>query len=250
MSDIVQTRPVDVEATLDDLAARYRMAGNSGVRLLTLLGTRADNLLDRLPAPARAGLETATEQALHAAMRAAAQSRSVLPDQSAATDRWITTMMGAAGGFGGLPGALVELPATTTMLLRTIQSAASENAFDPASPSVRFDCVRVFAASGPLAHDDGADLGFLSLRLALSGGAAQKLIATVAPKLAAVLGQKLVAQSVPVLGAVAGASVNFVFTRYYQDMAHVHFGIRRLAIDADRSEAALLEGLEARMLGG
>jgi uncharacterized protein (DUF697 family) len=49
-----------------------------------------------------------------------------------------------------------------------------------------------------------------------------------------VLGQKLAAQTVPVLGAAAGAATNYAYTRYYQDMAHVHFGLRRLAIEADR----------------
>jgi len=43
------------------------------------------------------------------------------------------------------------------------------------------------------------------------------------------MGQKLAAQAVPVLGAVAGAATNYAYTSYYQDMAHVHFGLRRLA---------------------
>ena len=47
-----------------------------------------------------------------------------------------------------------------------------------------------------------------------------------------VLGQKLAAQSVPVLGAVAGAATNYAYTSYYQEMAHVHFRLRRLAIEA------------------
>ena len=69
--------------------------------------------------------------------------------------------------------------------------------------------------------------------MALSGAGLQALIARVAPKLATVLGQKLAAQAVPVLGAVAGAATNYAYTRYYTDMAHVHFGLRRLSIDAD-----------------
>ena len=60
----------------------------------------------------------------------------------------------------------------------------------------------------------------------------QAVIAKIAPQLAVVLGQKLAAQAVPVLGAVAGAATNYAYTSYYQDMAHVHFGLRKLAIDA------------------
>jgi len=35
-------------------------------------------------------------------------------------------------------------------------------------------------------------------------------------------------QAVPVLGAIAGAGTNYAFVDYYVQMAHVHFGLRRL----------------------
>ena len=75
----------------------------------------------------------------------------------------------------------------------------------------------------------------------------QRLIAAVAPRLSIVLGQKLAAQSVPVLGALAGGGTNYVYTRYYQQIAHVHFGLRRLAIDADIPHVELVRKLSARM---
>ena len=136
---------------------------------------------------------------------------------------------------------------TTTILLRGIQGVAARHGFDPAAENVKFDCVRVFSSAGPLAHDDGTDTGFLTLRLTLTGTAMNKLIAAVAPRLGAVLGQKLAAQSVPVLGALAGAATNYAYSSYYQSMAEVHFGLRRLAIEADRPETALLDDLRSRM---
>lgn len=247
MSDIQIVQPVDVEAELDRLARKYRAAGGLGVQLLTHLGGQAENLLDRLPAPVRDNLNGATERALHVAMSAAETSRASVPDQKSWVNTAVSTAMGAAGGFGGLPSALVELPVTTTILLRAIQGVAAEHGFDPAAQNVKFDCLQVFSAAGPLGHDDGADLGFVSIRLTLSGGAVQKLIATVAPRLAAVLGQKLATQTIPILGAVAGASVNYIYTSYYQEIAHVHFGLRRLAIDGDLSEEELIERLGAKM---
>ncbi len=249
MTEIVIVEPVDTEAELDKLAARYRAAGGLGVQMLNMLGGTAEGLLERLPSSVRAGLNGATEQALTMAMQAAQTSRGAVPDQKPWVNTAVTTAMGAAGGFGGLPTALVELPATTTVLLRAIQGVAAEHDFDPGAENVQFDCVRVFAAAGPLATDDGADLGFVSLRLTLTGGAVQKLIATVAPKLAVVLGQKLAAQTVPVLGAVAGATANFVYTSYYQEIAHVHFGLRRLAIDGDVPHEELVDRLAHRMQG-
>ncbi len=73
------------------------------------------------------------------------------------------------------------------------------------------------------------------------------LIAKVAPRLSAVLGQKLAAQTAPVLGAVAGAAVNYAFTSYYQDIARVHFGLKRLARDSGADEGLLREELVARI---
>ncbi|GGH32294.1 EcsC protein family protein [Cribrihabitans marinus] len=247
MQDIVTVTDLDPEVELDRLAAHYRSAGGAGIQLLNMLGGQAESLLDRLPREVRAGLGAASERALVLAMQAADGTRRAVPDQKPWVDTAVTTAMGAAGGFGGLPSAMVELPATTTMLLRTIQGVAAARGFDPQAENVRFDCVRVFAAAGPLADDDGADLGFLSVRLTLSGGAMHKLIATVAPRLATALGQKLAAQTVPVLGAVAGAGINFAYTRYYQQIAHVHFGLRQLAMDAGIPHEELVDRLARRV---
>lgn len=247
MSDTTTLAPVDTEAELTRLANRYRAAAGLGVQLLNMLGGTAETLLDRLPANVRKGLGTAVDQALRVAMNAAQKSRKAVPDQSERVNRIVTTAMGAAGGLGGLPTALVELPMTTTLLLRAIQGVAVEYGFDPATENVQFDCIQVFAAAGPLASDDGADMGFVSVRLGLSSGAMTKLIAIVTPRLAAVLGQKLAAQAVPVLGAVAGATANYVYTSYYQEIAHVHFGLRRLALDADIPEEDLITRLVLKM---
>ncbi len=236
-----------VEARLDELARRHARAGRPGIQLLNVIGGRAEALVERLPEPVRGRLEAGTVQALEVAMAAAHRSRGMVGGQPAWLNRAVTTAAGAVGGFGGLPGALAELPITTTILLRAIQDVAGEYGFDPAEQGVRFDCVQVFAAAGPLDHDDGADLAFLTTRVAMTGKAMQALITKVAPRLSVVLGQKLAAQTVPVLGAAAGAATNYAFTSYYQQMAHVHFGLRRLAIEADMSHADLLLALRKRV---
>ena len=247
MTELTVMRVVDVEAELDALATRYAKAGGIGIDLLNSLGVQADGLIQRLPQKAQEGLQDATIAALNHAMTAAHKSRSLVPDQAGWLNSAVSAAMGAAGGFGGLPTALAELPVTTTLLLRVINGVAAEHGFDPAEENVRFDCVQVFAAAGPLEHDDGADIGFLSARITLSGAAMQGVIARVAPRLATVLGQKLAAQAVPVLGAVAGAATNYAYTSYYTDMAHVHFGLRKLAIDADQPREVLLAKLRERL---
>ena len=243
MNDVLGP-PIDtatVDAKLKALAKRHAQAGNVGIQLLNVIGSRAEALLDRLPAEMRARMGDGTEQALALAMQAAHGTRGVVGTQPGWLNRAVTTAMGAAGGFGGLPSAMAELPVTTTILLRAIQDVATEHGFDPDEESIRFDCIQIFAAAGPLDHGDGSDLAFLSTRVAVTGKAMQSLIARVAPRLSTVLGQKLAAQTVPILGAAAGAATNYAYTSYYQQMAHVHFGLRRLAIEADRDHADLLD---------
>ena len=237
----------DMDQRLDALAKRHAAAGNIGIQVLNIIGGQAEGLLDRLPAGIRDRLGDGAEQALKLAMQAAQRSRGVVGEQPGWLTRAITTAMGAAGGFGGLPSAMAELPVTTTVLLRAIQDVAVEHGFDPDEEGVIFDCIQVLAAAGPLDHDDGSDVAFLSTRLAVTGATLNTLIARVAPRLATVLGQKLAAQTVPVLGAAAGAVTNYAYTSYYQQMAHVHFGLRRLAIEADRDHAELVEDFRQRV---
>lgn len=240
--------PIDetaVETRLNALAQRHSRAGNAAIQLLNLLGGQAEGLLDRLPEGIRNRLGDGTETALKLAMQTAHRSRGIVAEQPGWITRAVTTAMGAAGGFGGLPSAMAELPLTTTILLRAIQDVAVEHGFDPAEQGVQFDCIQVFASAGPMGNDDGADLAFLSTRVAVTGATVQALITRVAPRLATVLGQKLAAQAVPVLGAGAGAVANYAYTSYYQQMAQVNFGLRRLAIEADREHGELVAEFRA-----
>ena len=239
--------PREAATELDALATRYRNAGGVGLQVLNLVGTQAENLLERLPQKVKLRLEAATERALTIAMDAAGRSRSQMGDAPGWLNRAATTAMGAAGGFGGLPSALAELPVTTTVLLRAIQGIAAEHGFDPDQPEIRAECLQVFAAAGPLDHDDGANMAFLSARVTLTGATVHGLIARIAPRLATVLGQKLAAQTVPVVGAVAGAATNFAYTSYYQEIAQVHFGLKRLSEQHNIPRDALVEDLRKRL---
>lgn len=240
--------PLDREEELDRLAARMRGASGVGLQLLNLVGTQAENMLEMLPNPVRAGLERATAAALEQSFNAAAATRGGrIADASDWLTRAITLGTGAAGGFGGLPSALAELPVTTTVILRAIQTIADEHGFDPALPEVRAACLRTFAAAGPLDDDDGTDLSFMTMRLSVTGPAIHGLIAKVAPRLAVPLGQKLAAQTVPVIGAAAGAATNWVFTSYYQEVARVQFGLMRLAAQTDEDLSVLTAELKARL---
>lgn len=138
---------------------------------------------------------------------------------------------------------MVELPVTVTLILRAMLEIAEEHGLDPDSEDVRMECLRVFAAAGPMEDDDGTDFGLLAVRLSVTGQTVQGLISKVAPKLSVSLGQKLAAQAAPVFGAFVGASINYTFARYYQEVARVHFGIMRLAQETGLPQEALVEAL-------
>ncbi len=240
--------PMDRDAELDRLAQMMRRASGVGLQVLSLIGHQAENLIDMLPGPVRAGLERATAAALEQSFDAAARTRrGRIADASDWLTRAITVGTGAVGGLGGLPSALAELPVTTTVILRAIQTIADEHGFDPALPEIRAACLRVFAAAGPLDGDDGTDLSFLTMRLTVTGSAVHGIIAKVAPRLAVPLGQKLATQAVPVIGAAAGAATNYVFTSYYQEVARVQFGLMRLAAQTGEEIETLAAELKRRM---
>ncbi|MCF6445050.1 EcsC family protein [Nereida sp. MMG025] len=244
----IQSRtPPNPDEILDQLARKHNEARGVGMQVVQMVGGKAEGLLDRLPAPVRNQLDGATKSALEAALRAAQTSRGVVSDQPAWMNTAVNTALGAAGGVGGLPSAMAELPVTTTVLLRAIQGAAADYGFDPADPDIQRDCLIVFSSAGPLEADDGTDTSFFAARMALSGSTVQGIIAKVAPRLGAVLGQKLAAQAVPVLGAVAGAAVNYTFTSYYQTMAQVHFGLKRLALETGQDGADLMGRLRLKI---
>ncbi|QBX33846.1 protein EcsC [Paracoccus liaowanqingii] len=232
-----------LHAQIDRLARRHLEAAGTGMQLMTRIGNSAEGLIERLPAFVRNRLDGVTRAALTRAFGAASRSRRVVRDRGDLFNRLASTVSGAAGGVGGFAGALVELPFTVTLLLRAMLDIAVEHGLDPDSDEVRQECLRIFAAAGPMAEDDATDLGLLAARMSVTGQTVQGLISKVAPRLSISLGQKMAAQAAPVLGAVVGASINYTFARYYQELARVHFGIMRLSQETGLPREALTEAL-------
>lgn len=238
--------PIKDPATLeqiDRLARRYLEASGAGMALMARIGNSAEGLIARLPGFVRSRLDSVTRAALTRAFGAASGSRRLVRDRGDWFNRLASTVSGAAGGVGGFAGALVELPFTVTLLLRAMLDIAAEHGLDPDSEEVRLECLRIFAAAGPMADDDSTDLGLLAARLSVTGQTVQGLVSKVAPRLSISLGQKMAAQAAPVFGAVVGASINYTFARYYQELARVHFGVMRLSQETGLPREALTEAL-------
>ncbi|MTH35085.1 protein EcsC [Paracoccus limosus] len=236
-----------VHAEIDRLARRYLKAGGLAMELMNAVGGRAEGLIEHLPKPVRARMDRITLAALNRAFDAASRSRGLLSNRGDWFNRALSTASGAAGGMAGLAGSVIELPVTVTLLLRAIMDIAAEHGFDPDSDAARTEALHVFASAGPFSGDDGADLGLIAARMTITGQTVQTLIAKVAPRLSASLAQKVAAQAVPLLGAVAGATINYSFTGYYQEIARVQFGLMRLSHETGIPREALVEALVLRM---
>jgi hypothetical protein len=179
---------------------------------------------DGIEAKARETIETVLWKAQDLATiglehRRARQSRVGLHRLSASAS-------GALSGFAGLPGLLLDVPVTTTLMLRTIAEIARQHGEDIATPDTRRACLEILAQASPNAEGEEAELGYWSARAGLSHITIAALIRTVAARLGVTLSEQALARAVPVAGAVAGAGLNWVFMRYYQQMAQVHFTIR------------------------
>lgn len=239
------------------LARRQEKAGGLLMRAVNLMGSGVEDGLRLLPAPVRAQIERAAERGLLRSYDAAARTRA-LPGRAGAVAALVTgdrahkalaALSGALGGLGGLPTAIAEIPLATTVIFRAVQGVAEANGEDPASEATRIECIRVFGAGGAHRGDpgdgEGMNTSFLGARLSLTGVGINRLVARIAPRFGAVLSQKLAGQAVPLIGAAAGAGTNLAFTGYYVEMAHVHFGLRRLG--REFGEAPVLDAFHAAL---
>lgn len=214
---------------IEALARCWRRAGGPLIAVLNRLGGQLEQAMGTLPDGLRARTTELVRAGLERSLALAVAGRHA-PDLGPRAAPAAAALAGALGGAGGLPTALAELPVTVTLILSAIARAAEAEGFDPADPWVRAEILRTLADGDPLDRDDGVDTAFLGARLALSGGAMQKLLATVAPALAALLTRALAAKAVPLLGAAAGAAVNAAYLTYFRDCARVRFALLRLSM--------------------
>ncbi len=154
---------------------------------------------------------------------------------------------GALGGAFGLPALAIELPVSTTIMLRSIADIARSEGEDLKMPDARLQCVQVLALGGRSKSDDGTETGYFAARAAMANavseaavhlakkGLSQKgapaiirLITQIASRFSIVVSEKAAAQAVPLVGAFGGAVVNTLFIDHFQDMGRGHFIVRRL----------------------
>lgn len=225
---------------------------NPGIaaRLSAAVGSPVEKGVQMLPQSWQAAIHKATETALRAALDLAVRSlgtyRPVAPRNR--LHRVAAAVSGAAGGAFGFPGLAIELPVSTTLMLRSIADIAAAEGEDPRELDTRLACLTVFALGSPTdKRDDAAESGYFAARLALETAVAEatkhiaqkglaksgapaivRLVNLIASRFGIVVSEKAAAQALPILGAAGGALINTVFIGHYQEMARGHFIVRRL----------------------
>ena len=141
-----------------DEAAQYLEFPRFLMTVANLVGKPAEVVLNRLPAKANTLISDATQWALTKALRAAVYSLSA--HDWRLVGRWLRlagprshaalgAAAGAAGGAFGLPGAAVEMPFTTTLMLRSIAEIAEQCGSDLNEPETLMQCLAVFSYGSP-----------------------------------------------------------------------------------------------------
>ncbi|EFD5023668.1 TPA: EcsC family protein [Escherichia coli] len=250
-------------------------------KMTQMVGKPIDYLMSKLPKGAEAQIYSLVEKALHKAADAALWSLNNEPNREASTktNKFFAAVSGAVGGTFGFSALAIELPLSTTIMLRSVADIARSEGFDLDKVETKQACLEVFALGGPSENDNAVDTAYenddavdtayenddavdtayyatrsftaeamqiLSKELSeiatkkVSVNAAMNLTPTqtgkwlatliekVATRFGIVITEKTAAQVVPVIGAFAGATLNIMFTDYYQDMARGHFIIKRL----------------------
>lgn len=239
------------KAELAELAEARSLLESPGlaVQMANLLGAPIEYLLLRqLPHGASHLVDRAARKAVETAFAAALRTMGDQRPQAPhlRLHKVAVASTGAIGGFFGLPGLLVELPLTTTAILRSIADIARSEGEAPSRADTRLACLEVLALGGPGKSDDGAESGYFATRAALAqqitaasrhlaGGfagngapALVRAINSIASRFSVPVSQKAIAQAAPLIGAASGAALNLVFISHFQRVARGHFIVRRL----------------------
>jgi hypothetical protein len=242
------------EAALKEAVAALERTTFAG-RLTEMVGRQIDFAGKLVPQPISGAVGKAVTVALRAALRVALRGLSnggsahtnTMSASRRRLHRALVTASGAVGGAFGLVSLPVELPVSTTLILRSIAEIARSEGENLDDPKAALACLEVFALGGQSGASDLVEGGYFALRgflaksvseaarhIAVRGVGGEtapillRLMSQIAARFGLVVTQKVAAQAIPVLGAVGGAAVNLAFAQHFQSLARGHFIVRRL----------------------
>jgi len=221
-------------------------------RLSSMLGSPLERGMAMLPARFQSTVQKASEAAMMKALDVAVTSigSETSRNSNLTRDRahkFAAATSGAVGGAFGLFALSVELPISTTIMLRSVADIAKSEGENIRHIETRLACLTVFAMGGRTASDDAAESGYFAARVAMAGAVSEaskflaekgmskagapaliRLTSLIASRFGIVVSEKAAAQAIPILGAASGALINTLFIEHFQNMARGHFIVRRL----------------------
>ena len=218
-------------------------------KITALLGAPLEKGFKLLPSRWSESVQEAAQQSVRKALDFVVRTMGDKPSKPSSdfVHKMIVAANGAAAGAIGLPALVVELPLSTTIMLRSIADVARSEGESVKNVATKLACLEVFALGGKSPADNAAETGYFAVRIALARtvseaanyiverGVAEegapalvRLISAIGSRFGAVVSEKVAAQAVPVIGAAGGALINTVFIDHFQDMARGHFIVRRL----------------------
>jgi len=236
---------------LNDLKKAKMILENPGIaaKITNLIGIPIEKGFKLLPDNWNEKIGEVTQTALTKAVHAAIFTMKDSPGEETSNiwHKLAVATTGGIGGFFGLPAMSIELPISTTIILRSIADIARSEDENIYSDETKIACVEVFALGGPTSSDDASESGYFTVRAALaqsvtkaaeyitekglaeeSAPALVRLIIRIAERFSIQVTEKAAAQAIPAIGAVGGAIINTIFIDHFQDMARGHFIVRRL----------------------
>ena len=229
-------------------AVRQLEGRNFAARLADYAGVPVHRVLGFLPKPVNRQLSGLVRKAVMKGLEVAVDTLDEKPPRTPAIG-FSSFLAGVTGGVSGLFGfgaLAVELPMTTTLMLRAIAEIAQQQGEDLATLEARLACLEVFAY-GAKPDADNIDVGYYAARaliskythdvaaLALERGAIDAsapvvagFVSEIVSRFGLVVSDKVAAGALPVLGALGGATVNMIFMDHFQRIAQGHFALRRL----------------------
>jgi len=243
------------DADLADLKTAKQLLEHPGLaaKISSFVGTPVEKGFALLPKQWHSVVNDATQKAIESALNVALwtmdQGEASLTKSTPANwwHKLAAGASGAAGGAFGLAALAVELPVSTTIMLRSIADIARSEGENLKLADARLECVQVLALGGKASSDDAAEVGYFAARTAMASAVSEaakhlatqgltqhgapaivRLITQVASRFSIVVSEKAAAQAVPVVGAIGGAVINTLFIDHFQDMARGHFIVRRL----------------------
>ena len=249
MSELTTVRHVNIAAAdLDALKKAVKALEHQSLasRLTKLIGKQVSFAAKVIPQGVADMITGATVQALKLGLRAVLASVENRPqDASSFLHKALAAASGAAGGVFGAASLPVELPVSTTIMLRSIADIARSEGEDLSKPEAALACIEVFALGGQ--SDEALEGGYFAMRAFLAtsvtdaakfiirkGAADQsapvivRFISQIAARFGIVVSEKVAAQAIPIVGALGGAVVNYAFIDHFQRIARGHFIVRRM----------------------